>query len=332
MSSFGGDHVLNAARAAATSGAWGDVRAVLELDPAASATDATRAMLLGEACLRTGDPRTASTWLDTAAPLLERSGDRPSQRHVLNMQGAAAFALGTFDLAQDRFGDALSRARRDADDLLMARATNNLGAIWALRGDAERAITSYQLAIPAYQRLGNAKGLAESAHNLGIAYRMRGELNAADESERRAIEFALQAGDQRLAAMAQVGRAEIALRRGDPAWSRATLLRAIHVFSELPDYLLAADAHWLLADACDQANLQSESELALARSLELAQRHGHRLQEAQAYQTDAQIASRRGNGARAREMGLRAMDIFREIGSLSAVEDVADLLSQLAAE
>ena len=132
--------------------------------------------------------------------------------------------------------------------------------------------------------------------------------------------------------MAQVGRAEIALRRGDPAWSRATLMRAIQVFSALPDYLLEADALWLLADACDQANLLSESELALARSLELAQRHGHRLQEAQAYQTDALISSRRGNRARAREMGTRAIEIFREIGSFSAVEDVSEMLAQLAAE
>ena len=178
--------------------------------------------------------------------------------------------------------------------------------------------------------MGHPLGLAESWHNLGISYKTRGELTAADEAERSAIEYAVEARNSRLVAMAQVGRAEIALRRGDPAWSRATLLRAIRIFSAIPDYLLEADALWLLADACDQADLIAESDSALAQSLELAQRHGHRLQEAQAYHTDAQISSRRGSIDRAREMGSHAIEIFREVGSFSAVEDVAELLAHLA--
>ena len=326
------DSLMIAARTAASAGAWGDVRATLERDETGAMANGSRAMLLGEACLRTGDPRTAMRWLDLAAPMLTQTGNRPSLRAVFNLQGAAAFALGALGRAEMSFGAALNMAQLDSDAMLSARATNNLGLIAALRGDIEAAIASYQRAITAYQRMGHPLGLAESWHNLGISYKTRGELTAADEAERSAIEYAVEARNPRLAAMSQVGRAEIALRRGDPAWSRATLMRAIQVFSALPDYLLEADALWLLADACDQANLLSESELALARSLELAQRHGHRLQEAQAYQTDALISSRRGNRARAREMGTRAIEIFREIGSFSAVEDVSEMLAQLAAE
>lgn len=133
------DPVLLAARTAAGRGAWSDVRATLENDPDGTSRDGARAMLLGEARLRTGDPGTASRWLGTAAPLLARSGNRPSQRTVINMQGAAAFALGTLDDAADRFGTALEMARADGDAPLSARATNNLGVIAALRGDAESA-------------------------------------------------------------------------------------------------------------------------------------------------------------------------------------------------
>jgi tetratricopeptide (TPR) repeat protein len=323
------DPVLAAARAAAGSGAWGDARAVLEDDVAATGRDGARAMLLAEACLHTGDPTSATHWLGTASPLLAAAGDRPALRRTVNMQGAAAFALGTLDLAADRFGAALDMARTDDDALLTARATNNLGAIDALRGNPDRAIAAYQLAIPSYQRLGSTLGLAESWHNLGISYRTRGELNAADDAERRAIEFATEAGVARLAAMAQVGRAEVSLRRGDFAWARATASRAASVFAALPNFLLEADALRVVADASDQLGAHADADAALARALELARVHGHRTQEAQALQTLAQMMARRGDQDAARRAGRDARELFSAIGSVADAEEMAEFLARL---
>lgn len=324
------DPVLLAARAAAGRGAWSDVRVTLELDSAATARDGSRAMLLGEACLRTGDPNTATEWLSQAAPLLSRAGNRPAQRSVANMQGAAAFALGTFESAADRFGAALEMARADGDALLTARATNNLGAIDALHGDADRAIAAYQLAIPAYQRMGHTQGLAESWHNLGISYRVRGELNAADEAERRAIEYANEVGNARLAAMAQVGRAEISLRRGDFVWSRLAASRAASVFATEPDFLLQSDALRVVADAGDRLGQATEADLAMSQALQLARSHGHRMQEAQALQTQSQILARRGNLTDARAVGTEAREAFSRLGSVVAAEEMAEFLALLS--
>ena len=323
------DPVLFAARTAAGLGAWGDVRMTLERDSAGTSGDGSRAMLLGEACLRTGDPATAVRWLDTAAPLLTRSGNRPSARSVINMQGAAAFALGALDRAADRFGTALEMARADDDALLTARATNNLGAIDALRGDADRAIAAYQLAIPSYQRMGHSLGLAESWHNLAISLRTRGELNAADEAERRAIEYANEAGNARLAAMSQVGRAEISLRRGDYAWARATASRAVGVFAGLPDFLLQSDALRVQADASDRLDQRSDADAALGIALELARVHGHRVQIAQALQTQAQTLARRGRFADARVVGTQAREAFSELGSVETADELAEFLAGL---
>ena len=324
------DPVLLAARTAAGSGAWGDARAALERDIAGTERNGARAILLGEACLRTGDPRTAARWLNTASPLLERAGDRPSQRRAINMQGAAAFALGTLETAADRFGAALDMARVDGDAMLTARATNNLGAIDALRGDADRAIAAYQLAIPAYQRLGHALGLAESWHNLAISYRTRGELTAADEAERSAIEFANEATNPRLAAMASVGRAEVSLRRGDFSWARVTAARASAVFELIPDYLLLSDALRVDADACDQLGLTTIADSLIARALELARVHAHRTQEAQALQTMAQMMARRGAISSALSLGTQAREAFTLLGSVVAAEEMAEFLAALS--
>jgi tetratricopeptide (TPR) repeat protein len=323
------DPLLFAARTAAGRGAWGDVRATLEQDRDGTARDGARAMLIGEACLRTGDPTTASTWLAQAAPLLTRSGNRPAQRTVINLQGAAAFALGTLNRAADCFGEALEMALADGDALLAARATNNLGAIDSLLGDADRAIAAYQLAIPAYQRMGHTQGLAESWHNLGISYRSRGELNAADDAERRAIEYANEVGNARLAAMAQVGRAEVSLRRDDPAWARATATRAAAVFAAVPDYLLQADALRVTADACDRMGLADEADAAIESAGALARSHEHRLQEAQVLQTHAQIALRRSDLTAARRLGADAAALFGSAGSVAAADEMADFLASL---
>jgi tetratricopeptide (TPR) repeat protein len=324
------DPILYAARIAAGRGAWSEARAALEADYGNTAQDGTRAMLLGEACLRTGDPSSATEWLARAAPLLVHSGNRPAQRSAANMQGAAAFALGTLESAEGHFGAALEMAQADGDALLTARATNNLGAIDALRGDADRAIAAYQLAIPSYQRLGNAQGLAESWHNLGISLRSRGELNAADDAERRAIEFAIESGNARLTAMGQIGRAEISLRRGDFAWARATAARAVHVFSAVPDYLLLSDALRVLADACDRLGLRFESDESSANALRLSREHGHRTQEAQTLQTCAQIQAHRGDLTSARSFGEAAREAFSLLGSVTAAEEMSEFLARLS--
>jgi len=323
------DLTLLTARAAAGAGAWGDVRAQLEREPLTAERDGARAILLAEACLRTGDPRTATRWLDTAAPLLASAGDRPGQRRVVNMQGAAAFALGTLDAAAERFGTALEMARTDADALLTARAINNLGAIDALRGDTAQAIAAYQLAIPAYHRMGHTLGLAESWHNLAISYRVRDELNAADEAERRAIEFATEAANPRLAAMAQVGRAEISLRRGDYALARANAARAATTFSAVPDYLLQADALRVKAEASDLMRFPIVADTALSQAYELARTHEHQLQEAQILQTHANIMLRRGDLAAARMLGTDALEAFWRLGSVAAANDMTAFLAGL---
>lgn len=323
------DHTLATARAAASEGAWGDVRSQLERDEATAERDGARAILLAEAFLRTGDPRTATRWLDAAAALLAGAGDRPGQRRVVNMQGAAAFALGTLDAAAERFGTALEMARTDGDTLLTARAINNLGAIDALRGDTARAIAAYQLAIPAYHRLGHTLGLAESWHNLAISYRLRDELHAADEAERRAIEFATEAANPRLAAMAQVGRAEISLRRGDFALARANAARAATVFSAVPDYLLQADALRVKAEASDLLLFPIVADTALTQAYALARTHEHRLQEAQILQTHAHIMSRRGDLAAARTLGSEALDAFRRLGSVAGTDEMTAFVAGL---
>jgi len=170
---------------------------------------------------------------------------RAALRCASNLLGASHVALGTPDDAGSAFGRALELGRQDADPLTVARAANDLGAIASARGDPQRALAHLQLAVPAYQRLGSAHGLARTYHNMAVALRDLGRLAAADECERRAIEFAREAESPRLVALAQLGRAELSLRAGDAPLAEARACRVAARLDALGDPVSAEAARRL---------------------------------------------------------------------------------------
>src|SRR5690242_1618075 len=200
------ESLLTATRALAERGEWSKVCESLAGRDAEIAAQPEVGLLLGEAELRVGAARAAEQRLRGITPVLERTGSRVAHRRATNLLGAAQFELGDLEAAESSWDKTLELANADHDDLLVARATNNLGAIANVRGRREAALTLYQLAIPAYQRLGSPIGIAQSYHNIAITFRQIGQLQAADEYEQRAIEFAGQGGNSRLVALGRLVR------------------------------------------------------------------------------------------------------------------------------
>jgi ATP/maltotriose-dependent transcriptional regulator MalT len=165
---------------------------------------------------------------------------------------------------------------------------------------------------------------------MAISFRARGELNPAEDAELRAIEFASEIVNLRLVMMAQVGRAEVALRRGDASWARAMAQRAVKHFASIPDYLLESDALRVHADACGRMGFAAEADHSIERALELAREHGHLTQEAQALQTHAQMLLARGDTEGARREGEAAREAFSRLGSVMAADEMASFLAALS--
>ena len=323
------DHLIATARAHASAGAWGTVRALLSEHAADARMHPELTTMLAEAHLRARHPRDAGAWLGETLPLLERGGDRAELRRALNLLGAAHFELGELVDAEAAFGRALELGRVEGDDLLVARATNNLALIADIRAQREEALALLQLAVPAYQRLGHARGLAETYHNMAIAYRHLGQLERADEHERRAIEFATEAGSVRLAAMARVGRAEVSLRRGDAPLAGAAARFAAREFAAIPDPVMEADALRLCAVAATLEGRHGEGRTLADRALELARAHGNALIEAEALRARAEISVHEGQLDAALEDAEAAMAILVRMDAGEAREDLARLIAEL---
>lgn len=307
------DSLLDDARALADAGAWRELRARLEAAPAAT-EHAELLVLLVEALLRSAEPRAAQRRLLDALPLLERA-DAALARRAANLRGAAAFELGELAEAAEAFASALDLARYDGDDRLVARATNNLAAIANVRGARDEALALYHLAVAAYQRIGDSRGLASSFHNMAITFRDLSRLDTADEYERRAIEFARESGDDQLVAMARTGRADLSLRQGDPALAAAGARRAAQDFAGLPDPLGEADALRLLGAAAVELGRLEEAASALDRALSLAVEHGSAVVEAEARASRAELAAAAGDRVAARREALLAIEIHERLGA-----------------
>lgn len=303
-------HVRDLVRA----GAWEGALVILEQLVASGPASGELALLYGEALMRTGRERAALEWLRATERALN-ANDRVSHRQVMNLVGAAHFALGELDSATAAFTEALELASQSDDLLLLARATNNLGALANLRGEPATALTHYRLALPAYQRVGQHRGIAEAYHNLAITFRDTGEYEEADEHERRAIEHATDGAVPRMAAMGRIGRAEIALRRGDAALAETTARMVHDEFARLGDAQNEADADRLIGAACSAQRRYDAALEAFAHALDIARTREYALNEAETLRDRVEVWMGLGVVTSALEDARAAIAIFDRLGA-----------------
>jgi tetratricopeptide (TPR) repeat protein len=326
MSAEQRDDVLARAREQARVGAWSDVVVLLEPMESFEVGSGDACVLYAEALMRVGRERAACEWLRRVVPTLIARSDVANHRRALNLIGVGSFSLGDLDEASSALNSAVELAAEAEDLLLFARATNNLGAIANLRGAHESALGHYRRAVPAYQRLGQRRGLAESYHNIAITYRDIGELDQSDEYERRAMDYAAAGVAPRVAAMGLIGRAEVALRRGDPQFARGTAQRAAEELNELEDPMNEADAHRLVGTAATAMRRYAEADVAFARALAIARERGHTLIEAETLRDRARGIYARDTHEEARPDAEAAIALFDKLGATSEVEALRALL------
>lgn len=309
------DALLERVRRHTTAGEWGAALQILREQGEAARTHPELATLRADAELRTGHPREARQWLASTLPVIERSGDRAALRKAINQLGVAEIELGSLDTAEHVFGRALELARADGDDLLMAHATNNMGAIANIRGRRDEALALYQLAIPAYQRLGNVAGIAQSLHNMAISFRHLGQLVRAGDYEQRALAYATECANAPLLALAWLERSELSLQSGDAALAEVGAERAAAQFAKVPDPIREADALRVVGAARLALGRVTDARSALERGLHLAREHGSRLVEGETLRVLAECFVRLGDREAARRELATAIGIFEVLGA-----------------
>ena len=307
--------LLERARADAARGEWGGVRLLLAEYRDAPDGDLALLVLLAEADLRTGSLPEARALLQTVVPRIASHPEQTLYRRAINMLGAAAFELGLLDEAEQQFQLSLALATGARDYRTVGHATNNLGMIANIRGEFDKALSLYQLAVPAFQRVGYVVGLGETNHNMALSLRELGALELADKQERRAIDFAREAGNARLLAIAHVGRAELSLRRGEPAVAEAGARLGAEQYAAIPDAIGEADALRVAGAARLMLGEFGQAAAALDRAVALAEEHGSALVEAESRGTRARLMAIQLEWDRVRRDVECAVVLYRRLGA-----------------
>jgi tetratricopeptide (TPR) repeat protein len=300
----------------AANGDWSELCAFFVSQPAdAPAPPPEMANLRAEALLRSGRPREARDWMTVALPLIEQRNDRSALRQAVNLMGAANFELGELASAAASFERALDLGHLEDDDLLVARATNNLGAIANIRGEREVALSMYTMAVAAYQRLGQPRGLAVAYHNMAITFRHIGLLERADDCECRAIEFAREAENRHLLALARIGRAELSLLSGDARFAEAAAVLVAREFEDRDEPIQRANALRVVGAARLACGNLEGAALALDEGLTLAALSGASLVEAELLRTRAELHVWEGRKREAADVARRSIQIFERMNA-----------------
>ncbi len=286
-----------------------------DLDDTALLADPKVAYLVAEARVHLGHTDRALSIALAAEAEFRARHDMVNLLTALNLAGVVQFESGDLSGAEERFSELLELARERENDEMSGRATNNLGAIASLRGDEEKALSLFRLSIPAYQKVGFQIGLAQTDHNLGIAHRDLGRWQDAERYYDSALRRAQQLGDQRLAAMARVGQAEVSHRQGDYEYAEAEARHALEVFAAIGDELGRCDALRLLGSVALARSDWDEANRCLAGALELARQFVNPLLEAEILEERAEFHERTGRTALAHADAEVAAAIYRRLGA-----------------
>ncbi len=309
---------------------WGAlVDRVSGLDDAELSVDPKVAYLVAEALLHLGHMERALNLALAAEAEYRARHDPVSLLRALNLVGAILFELGDLEGAEERFSDQLELARERGEEEMSGRATNNLGAIASLRGDDEQALSLFRLSVPAYQKVGFLQGLAQADHNLGIVHRDLGYWREAERHYRAAQRHARQLGDERLAAMARIGQAEISFRRGDGRFADVEARRALQTFVQLGDELGRADTLKLLGSIATSKSSFEDAQHYLEEALALSRQYSNPLLEAEILEERGELHVKTGQIALARADLEAAAVTYRRLGAVKGLQYAQERLERV---
>lgn len=290
----------------------------------------TLALLYGTSLARLGRHDLGALWVEAALELARERGDRAVEIRALNVRGAIELESGRIEQAARHFKDALAEADREGDNGVVGRCSTNLGIINNMRGQHERAIASYTMALTAFQKASLPWGIVVAYHNLGITYRDTEEFGKGLEMADRAMHEAARVGNVALEAQTLAGHAEIRVLSGDAQVGRREIERALDAHARLGDAVGEAEDRRILAAALVAMGDAALAETTLRTVVEWGTEHGRPLLVATARRDLAHVLFNSGELEVAREAACTARSEFHQLGCAAEIRKIDKLLALIA--
>lgn len=275
------------------------------------------AFYLADALRRLGRREEAIELLRAATAGFDRRGNDALHRKRLNLEGMIYFDTGRIGEAEIAWRSLLEDASAADDEENVARANQNLGAVYTLHVRAEEAITSYERAMAAYRLMGHRRGLAQCHHNLGLTYRELHFGPKADAHFLQAIRYAIADHSEDEIARAEQERALlIYIDRKDARLARATARRALDRFTSLRESAGIGETLRVLGLIELGEGDDNASRTHLRDALAHAEATANPLLEAESLEAVSVLEERAGDTDAAHVLRARAQALFAELGAV----------------
>ncbi|MGQ0813442.1 MAG: tetratricopeptide repeat protein [Gemmatimonadota bacterium] len=319
--------VLEAARAAETSGQWDDALSIYERALEYFRTQGGEAVAqllrkIGLVHYFRGNFELALALFERSKHIADESGLICDGAAASNCLGIVHQALGELELAESLYEAAQKQALEVGDDRLAVMIDQNLGTIANIRGQSELALQRYSSALRRYQAIGDEIGAARALNNIGMAHSDMQQWQAAEQSFDQALAYAEATRDAETLGTVQLNRTELYLRLEQFDAARACCDQAFEVFSRIGSTSGLGETYKAYGVLFRRSGKLHLAEAHLAVVAELAGEVDNALLEAEAERERALVHLDQGRKSEALRSLNRAHRLFTNLMATRELVDV----------
>jgi putative nucleotidyltransferase with HDIG domain len=230
---------------------------------------------------------------------------------ALNTLGGLDLSAGVLEGAREAFVRALELGGGHRP--LRARVEQNLGILANIQGQLDEALARYTSSLEAYRACDDRQGCAIAYNNLGMVCADRGWLGEAEHYFERCYDLAVRVRDRYLQALCLVNQAEVDVARQRFENGRRRAEDALALCDELGIVHDTSDAYRVLGVIDRETGRPALGESRLRTAIELAERAGSLLAEAEASRELALLCQGTGRNEEALRLLHAAYRLFRRL-------------------
>lgn len=202
-----------------------------------------------------------------------------------------------------------------ADPVQKAYLTSNLGRIYLLTGEMDKAEESLRRSLEISTAERFIPGLVSDHLSLGYLYLRRRRFAQAEAAIDAARRLAVEHGRKREEIICCEYQGELAFEKQDFVAARTHLERAVSLSAALaPESTLMSQSLRRLAEVELELGYQDEAMRVAQKALDLAERLGEKTEIALSHRVIAAVFLARGENGDARRHALKGIEIIREVG------------------
>jgi tetratricopeptide (TPR) repeat protein len=236
---------------------------------------------------------------------------------------------GDLDKAGEMHERALEIYKKIGHKEGMTASYGNLGVIYEMRDDLDKAEEMTHKGLKIDEKLGRIEGMAAKYNNLGMIYFKRGDLDKAEDMHKRALEIDKQKANKKGIASAYGNLGVIYRNRGELDKAQEMFLKGLEIDGKLGRLEGMAAKYSNLGVVYLKRGDLDKAEEMHKKSLEIREKLGLQEGIANSYSNLGGIYQQRGDIEKSREYGEKAVELYKRIGMPHMVEKVEAWLKEI---